>query len=540
MISIKTKHINKEIDVINYRQRVFKSLRILTNDNTLSVKVASIISSFLKELITLKHQLRIHTNVIIYQELGKKIQLLVEDNTKTFTLPPPSLYVHFLTIEKIENHYLITVEQEFSARDFKLALNVYNEKSRDELLEEVQSKNNDLEASLADLKKANDSKARMQGELIVGRNIQLSMVPTDFPSNSFIDVHGILVPAREVGGDFYDFQFINDKYFYFVVGDVSGKGVPAALLMAQTKSLLRSSAINETSTSEIVSHVNSEIAKDNKNNMFITVFLALLDLETGVLTYTNAGHNPSYIINNENMQRLEELHGPVVGALEGFSYKEKSIQLSPSDIVFAYTDGVTEAQNQLHQLYSDERLTSLLTTVTNKNVKEINDIVIKDIEEFELGSEQADDITVLSIQYHQSNDNQEGTFSISNSFDEKLILTQKVEKYLLQKNVPTKALHKTQIILDEILSNAINYSFTNTATPLISVSLKVDSTEICIKIMDNGVAFNPLEKEDPNVALSLDERQVGGLGIFIIKNLVEELSYERFDNKNCLRLLQKI
>jgi len=205
---------------------------------------------------------------------------------------------------------------------------------------------------------------RMEGELNVGKDIQMSMLPLNFPAfpeRTEIDIYANLIPAREVGGDFYDFHFLDENHIYFAVGDVSGKGVPAALEMAVAKTLLKSGAANDQSTASILTQVNNEIAKDNDTCMFITVFAAILNTDTGKLIYSNAGHNPSYVIGkNRDIMVLDDLHGPVIGAMEGMAYNETTLYIDKDDIVLAYTDGVSEAQNTNEQFYTVERLEKLI------------------------------------------------------------------------------------------------------------------------------------------------------------------------------------
>ncbi len=176
------------------------------------------------------------------------------------------------------------------------------------------------------------AKQRMEDELNVAKDIQMSMLPLTFPAfpkRDEIDIYAKLIPAREVGGDFYDFYFLDKNHLCFVMGDVSGKGVPAALMMAVTKTLLKSRAGNDKSTASILTHVNNEIAKDNDAYMFITVFLAILNTNTGELVYSNAGHNPSYVISKETKEitKLGDLHGPVIGAMEDMTYQETQLFL---------------------------------------------------------------------------------------------------------------------------------------------------------------------------------------------------------------------
>ena len=283
---------------------------------------------------------------------------------------------------------------------------ILSQKTKEELMSEVEAKNVALQLSFENLKKTNMEKARMENELNVAKDIQLSMLPLEFPAfpdRTDIDVFAQLIPAREVGGDFYDFYFLDDIHLGIVVGDVSGKGVPAALMMAVCKTLLKSRASADLSTASILSHVNTEMAKDNDNYMFVTVFMSILNTETGKLTYTNAGHNPTYIKKKDgHVITLEDLHGPVVAAMEGIDYKETVVEVAPGDVIFAYTDGVPEAHNTAGELFSDERLSNLLEHNPFNSTKETVEAIVKATLDFEGEADQFDDITALCVEYKGS------------------------------------------------------------------------------------------------------------------------------------------
>jgi serine phosphatase RsbU (regulator of sigma subunit)/CheY-like chemotaxis protein len=246
-------------------------------------------------------------------------------------------------------------------------------------------------------------KDRMQEELNVGREIQMSMIPLKFPpfpGHDEFDIYATLVPAREVGGDFYDFFFVDENHLCFCVGDVSGKGVPAALFMAVTKALIKSRAADDHSTARILTHVNDELSQDNPSSMFVTVFAAILNIATGEFTYTNAGHNPPYIKQPDgSIRALTERHGPIVGAMSEMAYAEATTHLSCGDLVLLFTDGVTEAMDVGGNLYSDARLEKLLQDNALETVEDTVDTVLSSVKAFEAGADQADDITILSLRF---------------------------------------------------------------------------------------------------------------------------------------------
>ncbi|MFT7073267.1 MAG: PAS domain S-box-containing protein [Patiriisocius sp.] len=393
------------------------------------------------------------------------------------------------------------------------------------------------------MRKANE---RMEDELNVARNIQMSMLPLifpAFPTRDEIDIYAELIPAREVGGDFYDFYFLDKNHICFVVGDVSGKGVPAALMMAVTKTLLKSRAGNEKSTASILTHVNNEIAKDNDTYMFITVFMAILNTNTGELTYSNAGHNPSYVIDKENkkIEKLGNLHGLVIGAMEGMTYGETQVSLKKNDIVLAYTDGVTESQNIKEELYSDARFEELLQNGDYDSTKSLTKLIIDSVKEFEGEADQFDDITVMALEYCQ-NPNEvssvNASFIIKNDLKEIVAAIEWVEAFSLENKVPFKIIQKINIAFDELLNNIISYGYKDDNLHEIEIEIELRSERLIIIISDDGSPFNPFNDDPPNTMLSVEERMIGGLGIHIVKNLMDEYEYKRNVNMNVITLVK--
>ena len=244
----------------------------------------------------------------------------------------------------------------------------------------------------------------MEKELNVAHEIQMSMVPLTFPpfpERKEFTIYATLEPALEVGGDFYDFFFIDEDRLCFCVGDVSGKGVPAALFMAVTRTMIKSKASADPSTASILTFVNGQISQDNPNCMFVTLWVGVLDVRTGEVTYTNAGHNPPYLKRVDgSLEKLDMLHGPVVGAVEGLVYGEDKLKFRSEDLLLAFTDGVTEEIDVNDELYGDMRLEALLSEMTDVSVEQSVQDVVASVREFQGESAQDDDITVLALQFH--------------------------------------------------------------------------------------------------------------------------------------------
>lgn len=262
---------------------------------------------------------------------------------------------------------------------------------------EIAQQNEELEGLNKIIAKHNE---RMQQELNVGREIQLSMVPRKFPSLKSVELYATLEPAREVGGDLYDFFMVDDEHLVFGIGDVSDKGVPAALFMAVTKTLVKTTANYFQIAAKVLTQVNNEICVENESSMFVSYFLGILNIKTGKLTYCNAGHNPPLLIEpGGKVKKIDQLHGPVLGALEDYEYKDTEITIAPGSQLLLYTDGITEAMNKQKKLYSNERLVKVFKDKQVHRAEDSVVAIIKDVMTFRGPADQNDDMTVLSLFY---------------------------------------------------------------------------------------------------------------------------------------------
>lgn len=248
------------------------------------------------------------------------------------------------------------------------------------------------------------AKEMMEGELKVAREIQMGIIPKmfpPFPDQSEFDLYAILEPAKEVGGDLYDFFLLDDEYLFFAVGDVSGKGVPASLFMAVTKTLLKARAITGMTPGEILHRVNNELCMDNDSSMFVTVFLGILHLCRGEITYSNGGHNLPYLYHRDGrLQQLEKTPGIALGVMEDIPYGNREVVLQEGDCLLLYSDGVTEAHDLDNNLYEEERLEGFLAREGGSPPRELCQKLQAEINDFARGREPADDITVMAIKFY--------------------------------------------------------------------------------------------------------------------------------------------
>ncbi|MDY0189235.1 MAG: SpoIIE family protein phosphatase [Desulfuromonas sp.] len=278
-------------------------------------------------------------------------------------------------------------------------------KSRDEvgqLTDSFHLMQQSLHEYMENLQVTTSNKERIESELRIAREIQMGILPKlfpAFPNHDEFDIFASLESAKEVGGDLYDFFFIDPNHFCFLVGDVSGKGVPAAFFMAITKTLIKVVAERESVPHLIMQKVNNDLAEDNESCMFVTLFLAILDIRSGEVSYCSCGHNPPILCAGGQVSYLKSMNEPIAGAMTDVSYTTQQLRLAPGDTMFLYTDGVTEAMNKKQELYSDERLLELFTHIVATSSEEIINQVNQSVVEFAAGAEQSDDITMLALTY---------------------------------------------------------------------------------------------------------------------------------------------
>jgi phosphoserine phosphatase RsbU/P len=258
-----------------------------------------------------------------------------------------------------------------------------------------------LRRYIVNLRETTAVKERIESELKIASDIQMSILPKTFPpfpERPEFDIFAAIKPARQVGGDFYDFFFVDEEHLFFAIGDVAGKGVPASLFMAVTKTLLKANADSSVSPGEILKRVNDKLAEDNETCVFVTVFCGILDIHSGEVIYANGGHNPPMsIAAGEKVNFIAMPPGMALGVVEGIDYESASLTLHPGDVLFLYTDGVTEAMNTELELFSERRLKEVMASLRKAGIKEMSDQLMATLAEFAGSAPQADDITMLLV-----------------------------------------------------------------------------------------------------------------------------------------------
>ena len=399
--------------------------------------------------------------------------------------------------------------------------------------------------NLERLRQANAEKDRIHGELSVASNIQQSMLPDAHLSQDDLDIAGSLMPAREVGGDIYDY-FIRDKKLFFCIGDVSGKGAASAMLMAVCHALFRSSAAHESNPARIMNAINEAICQGNKSNMFITMFIGVLDLPTGRLRYCDAGHDAPFVHQHSSstsqFSPLEVKPHLPIGVFDDTAYSVQEKLIEPDSTIFLYTDGLTEAKDKTHRQFGLERLQAVLRTYTDKTPKELMAEVFHAVSRFVKDGKQSDDLTMLVIRYtpRQFESVLTETFVIKNDLHEVTRFSSFIKSALGKLDIEQAQARQLRLAVEEAVVNVIDYAYPAGIKGDITISMMSDGRVLHFQIVDKGVPFDPTEKEKADTTLSAEDRQIGGLGILLVRELMDSINYEREDGKNVLTLIKKV
>ena len=275
--------------------------------------------------------------------------------------------------------------------------------------------------------------------------------------------------------------------------------------------------------------------------MFVTLFTGILHLVTGELTYTNAGHNPSYIIRAKGSpDRLETRHGPVIGARAGLAYKEDRVQLYAEDTLFMYTDGVTEAHDKANQLFGDQRLAQMMAAKKNEDVKKIVLDVVAEVKAFEGDCDQYDDVTAMAVKYQKKpiDTLKKLKVEIINDLAQIDKVNQAFNSFSEENHISTSVRRKLNLVFDELLNNIISYAYDDDKEHHIGVEVELTRKKLTISITDDGLPFNPFAGKTPDITIGLEDRKIGGLGIHLVRSLMDKAKYLRRVDKNMVMLIK--
>ena len=378
----------------------------------------------------------------------------------------------------------------------------------------------------------NQIKLQTAKELKMATDIQLAAIPNvfpPFPDEMSFDIWASMDTAKEVGGDFYDFYFTGSDRVLFLVADVSGKGVPAAMFMMRAKALIKSVAQTGKQIGQVFEEANDALCEGNSSNTFVTVWAGELNVRTGHVSYVNAGHNPPIVRLGGKVEYLRSRPSLVLGAMAGARYRVQELQLEPGDAIYLYTDGIVEQHNAAGELYGEDRLIETVSGCAKRRDGLLS-TVIDDVRRHAAGAEQADDCTQLVLRYRGQPDTFSGEYRPT--MEDLAKASADLAKAL--EGVPDDCANIMMVASDEIFANIVRYSGATDWTLTVERTHHPDGVRLVIT--DNGKPFDPLSHRDPDTTLCADEREVGGLGILIVKKTMSPVTYRRNNNRNILTM----
>ena len=402
--------------------------------------------------------------------------------------------------------------------------------------------------NLERLRKVNTEKERIGGELRVASQIQQSMLPHSHIQHADVDIFGSLVPAREVGGDLYDY-YIRDEKLFFCIGDVSGKGAPSAMVMGVIHSLFRAFSAHENNPARTMQAINEISCQGNESNIFVTMFIGVLDLPTGRLRYCDAGHDAPIVLRCEGQEGRDErlVHIPVnphlpVGVFNDVNYAVQETQLKPDSTLFLYTDGLTEAKDAGRKQFGMKRVEEVLRAVCSIQPRQLIETITRQVHQFVGDAQQSDDLTMLAIHYSPKRFESilTETLLIKNDVHEVAKLSAFIKSVMEQLNIEKSLARQLRLAVEEAVVNVIDYAYPGGQEGDIEVRMMSDDERLKAVIIDSGVAFDPTVKERADTSLSAEDRQIGGLGILLVREMMDSINYERIDGQNFLTLIKKL
>ncbi len=398
-----------------------------------------------------------------------------------------------------------------------------------------------LKKHIEKLTETTSAKERIEKELQIAHDVQMSILPMldSLPESSEFDLFALMSPAREVGGDMYDFFMTDENSLWLIIGDVSGKGIPAAFYMALTKTMLHMSSYSNSTPGEVLTVVNNELCRNNPYSMFITIFIARLNLRTGVLLYSNAGHNPPVIVQkNGGLSFMDERIGPACGMASGIKYGTRRSKFSKESTLFMFTDGVTESINSSGCLFTEERLNEVLLRAADMGPRELISKTMQTIGAFAKDMPQNDDISMLAVKYHgmgsETSHTKNAHIYIENKQDNIERIDAFITDFCNSSGIKESIINDLNLIFEELFINICKYAYTDNRTHHVYISLSFDGTEITFSIEDDGNRFDPLAYNPQPYSASIEDIKIGGQGIRLVVSLSDSISYEYKNGKNII------
>ncbi|MBQ8991306.1 MAG: SpoIIE family protein phosphatase [Prevotella sp.] len=425
---------------------------------------------------------------------------------------------------------------------------IHSEDELKQLRDSFEYMQHSLKQHINELQTTTASKERLQSELKIAHDIQMGMIPTAFPQRQDLDLFASMTPAKEVGGDLYDFIIEGDELF-FIIGDVAGKGVPASLYMAVTRTLFRNLAGNYQSAANIVREMNHAIASTNDTYVFVTIFVGVLDMKTHYLTYCNAAHNAPVIISAEGECSLLEVDTNLpIGVEDHYNYQEQQVDFPPGSALLLYTDGLTEAMyfsnDGSRKLFGEQRVLHDVEKNCKASAIEVIDFLKQHVAVFADGTEQSDDLTMLFVRHGIA---QEACISPSRRLIMKNEMTEvaRMRSFFFsvcrEYGIDEETFKTLNLALEEWVANVINYAYPKGMRGHVEVTADVSDNVLTLVIKDHGTPFDPTQHAEVDIDAELDERSIGGLGIHLMRTIMDSMTYERTaDGYNRLTLKKEV
>ena len=397
-----------------------------------------------------------------------------------------------------------------------------------------------------ELKDTTSQKASIERDIRIASAIQKGMLPEKFPSKTDRDdvqIYASLTPAKDVGGDLFDFYFRDEKLF-FCIGDVAGKGVPASLFMAVTRAVFRTVSVRESMPDRIMATMNKIIAEMNKNSMFVTLFVGVLDLPTGHLYYCNAGHDAPLLI-GAGVGMLPCDSNIPVGFRPSWKYTLQEAQVFTGTTIFLFTDGLTEAMDANQSQFQMERVTDVASQALAKQHLEPQQLIsemTEAVHQFVGNAEQSDDLTMMAIQYirQQSDVKIRKTLVLSNDTQEVPRLNDFVAEVCEAVGLDSIVAMQVKLAIEEAVVNVMKYAYPQGTRGDVTIEAVSNDVRLKFTIIDSGKPFDPTVLPEVDTTLPAKERRIGGLGIHIVRQFMDSINYERSGNLNILAIRKNL
>ena len=458
-----------------------------------------------------------------------------------------SVYLHRVLLHPLT---LVTEEaarfsRENTANPQKLGEVIRNKDEIGQLAASIDHMEEQIETYIGDITRITAERERISTELTLATRIQAAFVPhtfPPFPDRPEFELYASMDPAKEVGGDFYDFFLINEDHLALVMADVSGKGVPAALFMMVSKIILQSCAMLGKSPAEILKKTNEAICSNNQEGMFVTVWLGILEISTGKLTAANAGHEyPVLKAADGSFALYKDRHGLVIGGMSGVRYRPYELQLTPGAKLFVYTDGVPEATNAQNELFGTDRMIAALNEDASAGPEDILKNVRRSVDDFVQEAEQFDDLTMLCLEYKGPQAQPARELTVEAAVENIPAVTEFLEAELDAVGCPMKAKMQLTMAVDEIMANIAQYAYAPGTGPVtLRFAFEEATRTATLTFLDKGMPYDPLQREDPDVSLSAEDRPIGGLGIYLVKKTMDHVAYEYKYSQNVLTIQKTV